>query len=362
MNNTNISILMNSTPKLCIDKYKDKGLSGLANLGNTCFINSCLSVMSHTYELNDFLDTDKYKKLLCKKTPETVLLMEWDNLRKLAWTNNCVISPNKFINTVHQVAKIKNIDIFTGYEQNDIAEFFIFMIDSFHTALSREIVMNISGNIENDKDKLAVKCFEKIKTMYSTDYSEIWNLFSAIQVTQLISLKDNRVLNIIPEPFFTINLSVPPNNKSPTLYDCFDLYVEEEKLENENAWFNEETKTKEDIKKVIKFWSFPTILAIDLKRFNNSNRKNQALVSFPINDLDLSKYVVGYKNEEYVYDLYGVCNHSGSVLGGHYTSYIRNANGNWYMFNDTNVSEVKSTTNIVSPKAYCLFYRKKQIN
>lgn len=344
---------------LSIKKYQDKGLSGLTNLGNTCFINSCLSILSHTYELNDFLDTDKYKKLLRKKIPDTVLLMEWDNLRKLIWTDNCIISPNKFIYAVQEVAKIKNMDIFTGYAQNDIAEFFIFIIDCFHTALSREITMNISGNVENEKDKLAVKCFEKIKNMYSHDYSEIWNLFSAMQLTQIISLESQQVLNVIPEPFFTINLPIPPNNKTPSLYECFDLYVEEERLENDNAWFNEETNKKEDVKKEIKFWSFPTIMAIDIKRFNNNNRKNQSLVTFPMDNLDLSKYVIGYKNDSYIYDLYGVCNHSGSVMGGHYTSYVKNANNKWYLFNDTQIKEVKNINDIVSPKAYCLFYRKK---
>ena len=73
------------------------------------------------------------------------------------------------------------------------------------------------------------------------------------------------------------------------------------------------------------------------------------------------EYVIGYKKEEYIYDLYGICNHSGSVFGGHYTSYVKNANGKWYHFNDTSVSEVALMNSLITTKAYCLFYRKKKI-
>jgi len=342
----------------CFDKYNDKGLTGLGNLGNTCFINSCIQVLSHTYELNELLNAGTYKKRLNNKF-ESALLMEWDSLRSMMWNENCIISPGKFINTIQKVARIKKIDIFTGFAQNDLPEFLLFLIDCFHMSLAREVNMTINGSVQNGTDKIAVQCFEKIKQMYAKEYSEIWNLFYGIHVSQIISLETGEVLSTSPEPYFMINLSIPSDNKSPTLMDCFDLYVEGELLEKENAWFNEETNSKQDVKKKISYWNLPNILVIDIKRFASHSKKNQILVTFPLENLNLSKYVIGYKKDSYVYDLYGICNHSGNVYGGHYTSYVKNSNGKWYHFNDTSVAEVSNEQELVSPKAYCFFYRKK---
>jgi ubiquitin carboxyl-terminal hydrolase 8 len=340
------------------EKYENKGLTGLANLGNTCFINSCMQILSHTYELNNFLNNESYKRKLNKKH-DSILLVEWDNLRKIMWENNCVISPNKFISVIQKIAHIKNRDLFTGFSQNDLPEFLLFLIDCFHTALSREITMTITGNVENERDEIAVKCFEMIKQMYSKEYSEIWNLFYAINVSEIWNNETNVKIKVNPEPYFMIDLPIPPNNKSPSLIDCFEHYVEGEIMEGENAWYNDETKERINICKKIQFWSFPQILVIDFKRFNAKNQKNQILITFPLDNLDLSKYVIGYKKSSYIYELYGVCNHSGGVLGGHYTAYVKNANGKWYHFNDTTVSEIDKVESIITSKAYCLFYRKK---
>ena len=99
-----------------------------------------------------------------------------------------------------------------------------------------------------------------------------------------------------------------------------------------------------------------------LKRFNVSNvsiRKNQAYVDFE-ETLDLSKYVVGYNKSSYQYELFGICNHMGGVHGGHYTAYVKNANTNWYHFNDTNVNKVNDFNSMKTKAAYCFFYRKKK--
>jgi ubiquitin C-terminal hydrolase len=343
------------------EKYNNKGLNGLANLGNTCFLNSIMQVLSHTYELNDFLDLQTYKKRLNAKY-DSVLLLEWDNLRQLLWNNDndnkCVISPVKFVKAVQHIAKIKNQELFTGFEQNDISEYLIFVIDCFHNALSRDVNMSILGTESNETDKIAVKCFKTIKDIYSNDYSEIWNMFYGMHVSQLISVTSGEVISVTPEPYFMIDLPIPENNKNISLIDCFDLYVNEEILDGDNSILNEKTGKKESVKKSILFWSFPNILVIDIKRFNAANKKKQMFIDFPLENLNLSKYVIGYNKDTYIYDLYGVCNHSGTVMGGHYTSFIKNANGNWYHCNDTSVSEVQ-LQQIITAKAYCLFYRKR---
>ena len=44
-------------------------------------------------------------------------------------------------------------------------------------------------------------------------------------------------------------------------------------------------------------------------------------------------------------------------MGGHYTSYVKNANGKWYHFNDTNIVEI-SQDKLITNKGYCYFYKK----
>jgi ubiquitin carboxyl-terminal hydrolase 4/11/15 len=103
-------------------KFKGRGLSGLGNLGNTCFLNSCVQVLSHTYELHTILDNlNKLNDVIDSK-----LLLEFDILRKLMWSKNCSIAPGGFVGTVQKIAKEKNKDIFTGYAQNDLPEFLLF--------------------------------------------------------------------------------------------------------------------------------------------------------------------------------------------------------------------------------------------
>lgn len=343
-----------------ITKYKNKGITGLVNLGNTCFLNSCMQVISHTYELNEILGSEKYKRHLKNELSDTTIMKEWDDLRKVMWCGNGIVSPKKFVHNIREIAKIKNRDLFTGVAQNDMPEFLYFIIDCMHNSISRGVNMKITGKIANDTDTNAVKCYEMLKNIYSKEYSEIMDLFYGIYISEIISKNGKKTYTSRPESFFVLNLSVSDGtNKMNTLYDCFDLHTKPELLSGENAWFNEKTNEKEDVIKELHFWNLPKVIVIVLKRFVDWRFKINNLVDFPINDLDLSKYVKGYNSKSYVYDLYGICNHSGGTSGGHYTSFVKNAENKWHHYNDDHVDEVNDIKQLVSPKAYCLFYRKK---
>lgn len=329
----------------------DKGLTGLANLGNTCFMNTCIQLLSHTSELTESIKDKQIK--------DGELLKEWVSLRQLMWSENCTINPGRWVNAVQKVAFKKDMMLFTGFAQNDLPEFLIFLINTFHDTISRKVSMNIKGEPENSTDDMAIKCFTMMKNMYQKDYSEILKLFFGIHVSQIVNPKTKEVLSNSPEPYFMVELPIPEAKPGITLYDCFAHYSNPERLEGDNAWYNEKTNKKEDVDKQMVFWSFPEILVIALKRFTNMNKKRNDNIEVPLDNLDLSPYVKGYNKETFNYELYGVANHIGNPMGGHYFAYIKGQSGSWYEINDTQVNPI-SEENVISPRAYVFFYRKKE--
>ncbi len=335
-----------------------KGFTGLVNLGNTCFLNSCVQALNHTYDLTQFLSTEKYKKHINGSLPENIIIQEWNDLHKTMWSQNGTVSPKRFVHHIQQLARMKNRELFTGWAQNDLPEFLLFIIECMHNSISRPVNMNITGTTKGKLDNLAVSCYTMLKNIYSKDYSEIMEMFYGIYVSELSSKDDKIVHSLRPESYFILDLELPKRN--PTLYDCFDSFTKYEYLEGDNSWYNEKTKQKESIKKRMTFWSLPKVLIVTLKRFSfDGSKKRQDLVQFPLNNLDLSKYVTGYNSKQYKYNLYAICNHNGGPMGGHYTAYVKNINNEWIHYNDTNVTRHLRENQLITPKAYCLFYRKQ---
>ena len=213
--------MTDNSKTLLFKKYEDNGLTGLANVGNTCYLNSCMQIISHTYELSIFIENGEYKKKL-NRVPDSIVLLEWDKLRELIWSSNCVVAPWGFIKSIQKVASIKNREIFTGHAQNDLQEFLLFIIDCFHTSLSRDVDMQITGSAQNSVDNLATICYTMMKNMYKKEYSEMLAIFYGIHVSEITSQLTGESMSMTPEPFSVLSIPIP-SKQDPTIFDCLDF-------------------------------------------------------------------------------------------------------------------------------------------
>ncbi|CAC5375830.1 USP31 [Mytilus coruscus] len=154
-----------------------------------------------------------------------------------------------------------------------------------------------------------------------------------------------------------------------SLDNCLQLFTKEETLSGDDAWNCPHChKYQQAATKTLGLWSVPNVLVIHLKRFRQVGvRRNKlnTLVDFPVRGMDMSDHIL-HRNQpgidHGIYDLYGVCNHYGNMLGGHYTAYCKNPlDGKWYEFDDSKVKSI-SEAEVKTSSAYLLFYQKRGSN
>ena len=71
-----------------MNENSKKGLCGLRNLGNTCFMNSGLQCLSHIKELTDYFLSGEYQKHINKTNPlgtQGELSLEYAKMIKNLW-------------------------------------------------------------------------------------------------------------------------------------------------------------------------------------------------------------------------------------------------------------------------------------
>jgi len=322
---------------------------GLSNLGNTCYLNSSLQILFNTPGLFDgikkYYNNSKTQRLLF------TLIQLYDGME-----NQNSVYPSSFVNELHRIARKKKNINFSGYDQNDAAEFILFLFDNLHEMIKIEVEMKITGSVKSTLDHTARECYKRFIELHEKDYSIFTKLFYFMTVTTNSSISDNTIVSQSFQSNFMFDLPIPISKGSCSLDQCLHYYFKDFTMSGENAIFNDRTKKKVDCIQRGSIWNLPPVFIIALKRFSFDGRKNNTYVNFPLDKLDMSRYICGYKTTA-TYRLYGICNHSGNVGGGHYTSYVRKQ-GNWYHFNDSSVTEISNNNTIVTPKAYLLFYHR----
>lgn len=350
-------------------------IKGIPNIGNTCFLNTCLQILLQTpeFDLDQPINDSEVRE---KNVPEKNIWMEWKRWKEAQEDPTIrFVSPAAFFHSIQSLANQKGISLFTGYVQNDLSEFLLFFIDALHDYFKRPRNTKIEGTIHNETDKMAIECYKMLQETYNHSYSDILDIFYGISISNVYSIQPNtKPLSSKPESFFILDLPIPTtiSGNKLDIYSCLDHYVSPEFMEN--GWIHETTKETQSVYKNTVFWNFPKILVISFQRFhtnyilNHPNpiqiSKNKQLIDFPMEGLHLSKYVVGYSASKFRYHLYGIVNHIGDVNGGHYTAFVKQEQGSdlsqWYHCNDEVIEIVpkESLSAMITPMAYMLFYRR----
>ncbi|XP_059893100.1 ubiquitin carboxyl-terminal hydrolase 31-like [Gadus macrocephalus] len=172
--------------------------------------------------------------------------------------------------------------------------------------------------------------------------------------------------------------------QSCSLAQCFQLYTKEEQLAPDDAWRCPHCKQLQQGSIKLSLWTLPDILILHLKRFRQDGdrrMKMQNMVRFPLVGMDMAPHMVkrsqsswslpshwspwrrpygmGRDPEDYLYDLYAVCNHHGNMQGGHYTAHCKNSiDGQWYCFDDSDVHSIVDD-HVCKQTAYILFYQRR---
>eukprot|EP00045_Choanoeca_perplexa_P012453 m.135922 g.135922 ORF g.135922 m.135922 type:complete len:1072 (+) comp16013_c0_seq1:101-3316(+) len=333
-------------------------LSGLRNLGNTCFMNSILQCLLYTTPLTLYFTQGRFRNDLNRRNPmgckgdlaeEYAALMV--ELHKQSYRH---LAPRFFKDTLAQFAPQ-----FSGYQQQDAQEFASFLLDGLHEDLNRvrKKPTMIDLKLDGLPDPLAA---EKAWHEYtSRNNSIITDVFQG-QYRSAIRCKtcDYESVNFSPFMFLTVPLA---RGSSTSLKACLKELTRAEIVSGNDTWKCPRCKCHRSAVKSLGIWRLPPVLIIHLKRFTFDGPfrdKLQTLVRFPINGLNMREHVMNPEliRQPPTYNLYGISNHYGNMSGGHYIAFAKEpVRQTWHKFDDSAVSRL-SESELCTSAAYVLFY------
>lgn len=253
-------------------------LSGLKNLGNTCYMNSIIQCLAACPDLVLYFLSGQYNDhlLLDGKfgTGGTLARQMAHLFRQMSARSYSYISPNEFRKIVNS-----QMPSFTLGEQHDSHEFFTMLIDKLHADLNQAAKdVNYTKLLNNKKNSSSEsnnpherpQTHIALKKFYEEHISLNRSIFTELFEGILLSTLECSVCSSKSDTFeiFTC-LSLPiPTNCEPrtTLGECWNTFVADEHLTGDAAWDCTVCKVKRDAVKKIKICRLPKILVIHLKR------------------------------------------------------------------------------------------------
>ena len=207
---------------LVMSSSSRRGLTGLQNLGNTCFMNTSLQCLSNCRELTNYFIEDFYQEHINIDNPigtKGVVAKAYSNLLKNLWYGlSSVYSPWNFKTAVERFQSM-----FIGYQQHDTQEFLNYLLDGLHEDLNKVLKKPIVEKDDSIKED-SVKSREQWNGFLKRNQSILVDLLYG-QFKSTLYCPDINCKNISTtfDPFVSISL---PLNSSVEKYNikCYFIF------------------------------------------------------------------------------------------------------------------------------------------
>ncbi|XP_041706148.2 LOW QUALITY PROTEIN: ubiquitin carboxyl-terminal hydrolase 8-like [Coregonus clupeaformis] len=331
-------------------------LTGLCD-SRTCYMNCILQCLCNIPAMAEYFTNNYYQEDINRTNilgHKGEVVEEFGVIMKAMWSGlyKC-ISPRDFKFTMGKVN-----EQFAGNEPRDARELMLCLLDGLHEDLNKGDTSKLYQWEVNDHhlddQRAADLAWSRHKLRNESIIVALFHGQLKITVQCLTCQHKTRTF----ETFDHRNLPLASSNKC-SLHDCLKLSSREEKLDNHNKVFCSHCKALRDSMSKWEIWKVPPILVVYLLRLTcdgRGMRKLQSNVDFPLENLDLTQYVIGPKQRLKKYNLFAVSNHYGGLDYGYYTAFCKNTiKHQWYQFQDKDVSDI-STSSVKSSAACILFY------